>query len=274
MQEYNFPVNEIFTSIQGEGLCMGSPSIFLRTNHCNLACAFGNSMCDSIYASHPEIWAQKHFKEEPITKTSAGALELIKQEKAKFPNVKHLVVTGGEPTMFMRGLEDLLEHYRDLYPDDVVTIETNGTGKYIYGYVDLISCSPKLSSSCCFTGTDVPEALQRAHVRNRINYESMYGLIKENPGGQLKFVVTNQNDEGEIIGWLAGLVQYIKANHEDNEDRVLEKLKTWPVMVMPAGEDEKQITKNAKMCIDMAIRRGWMYTDRIHLRIWGPVRGV
>ncbi|MDI6738507.1 MAG: radical SAM protein, partial [Nanoarchaeota archaeon] len=39
-------INEIFLSIQGEGLNMGLPTIFVRTAGCNLRCSY----CDTKYA--------------------------------------------------------------------------------------------------------------------------------------------------------------------------------------------------------------------------------
>ncbi len=39
-------INEIFYSLQGEGLLVGTPSVFIRTSGCNLRCTY----CDTIYA--------------------------------------------------------------------------------------------------------------------------------------------------------------------------------------------------------------------------------
>jgi organic radical activating enzyme len=43
----NFPVLEMFHSIQGEGIFTGAPSIFIRVAGCNLRCVFKGSRCDT-----------------------------------------------------------------------------------------------------------------------------------------------------------------------------------------------------------------------------------
>ena len=40
-------ISEIFYSIQGEGMLVGVPSVFVRTSGCNLRCAW----CDTPYTS-------------------------------------------------------------------------------------------------------------------------------------------------------------------------------------------------------------------------------
>ena len=44
-------VNEIFYSLQGEGLNMGRASIFIRLSKCNLSCSF----CDTEFESGVEM---------------------------------------------------------------------------------------------------------------------------------------------------------------------------------------------------------------------------
>src|SRR5438105_4163145 len=75
-------IAEIFTSIQGEGIWVGTPSTFVRVSGCNLRCVW----CDTPYAS----WSP----EGPVVDLA----EVIGQvEKA---GVRHVVLTGGEPMLF------------------------------------------------------------------------------------------------------------------------------------------------------------------------------
>ena len=50
MSDKIFSVNEIFSSIDGEGIRTGYLTTFIRLNGCNLKCSY----CDTKYAQKPE----------------------------------------------------------------------------------------------------------------------------------------------------------------------------------------------------------------------------
>lgn len=111
-----YKVNEIFYSLQGEGFYTGTPAVFLRFSGCNLRCSF----CDT---DHKEYVS--YTVEEIIEKVSA------------YPS-RHIVVTGGEPSMQLtKQLVDAL-HLAGFY----IQVETNGKRPLPDG-VDWITCSPK-----------------------------------------------------------------------------------------------------------------------------------
>jgi 7-carboxy-7-deazaguanine synthase len=95
-------VNEIFYSIQGEGINQGLPTIFVRLSGCNLRCTY----CDSMYA-----YEEGEYK---------GIQEIL-LEITKF-NCKRICITGGEPLSQKETLNlvDNLENY-------LISIETNGS---------------------------------------------------------------------------------------------------------------------------------------------------
>ncbi len=94
-------VNEIFLSIQGEGLSAGFPTIFVRFTGCNLRCSY----CDTTYAY-----------EEGREMSCLQVLDEIKKL-----HYKRVCLTGGEP-LLQRELNSLLEILKEY----TVTIETNG----------------------------------------------------------------------------------------------------------------------------------------------------
>ncbi len=118
-------VNEIYETIQGEGLLVGTPSVFIRLQGCNLRCPW----CDQ-----PEAL---EFKENLMS------LEDLIRSVKKSP-FRHAVITGGEPFTHS-GLPLLVESL--LEEGFSVQIETNGT-LWISGMERLaetihITCSPK-----------------------------------------------------------------------------------------------------------------------------------
>src|SRR5580692_6377407 len=163
-------ISEIFYSIQGEGMLVGVPSVFVRTSGCNLRCTW----CDTPYTSwNPE------GEELSIDKIV---------ERVQAHGASHAVVTGGEP-MIADGIVDLTQRL-DLH----VTIETAGT---VYKPVkcDLMSISPKLANSTPREREGGRWAAQ--HDRLRLQFDVLKPLIGEYEY-QLKFVVTSPADVAEI----------------------------------------------------------------------------
>lgn len=112
----NMKVNEIFYSLQGEGYYTGTAAVFVRLSGCNLRCPF----CDTDHQHGTEM-----TEEEIATAVAA------------FP-AKHVVITGGEPSLFLTAsLIDLLHA-----AGKCVAVETNGTHP-LPENVDWITLSPK-----------------------------------------------------------------------------------------------------------------------------------
>ncbi len=163
-------IAEIFHSIQGEGMLVGMPSVFVRTSGCNLRCTW----CDTPYTSwHPE--------------GEERSIESIAEEVERY-GASHVVVTGGEPMIApeIEALTHLLKQH--------VTIETAGT---VDAHVrcDLMSISPKLANSTPHARDDGRWAAQ--HDRLRYQPEILRRLIQLYPY-QLKFVIADRNDMTEV----------------------------------------------------------------------------
>lgn len=111
-----YRVNEIFYSLQGEGRYTGTAAVFVRLSGCNMRCDF----CDTDHTQYDEMTAAE-----------------IAQAAAAYP-ARHLVLTGGEPTL--QADSDLLRAIKahGFY----VQIETNGT-RPVPPEVDWVTCSPK-----------------------------------------------------------------------------------------------------------------------------------
>ena len=166
-------ISEIFYSVQGEGLLVGTPSIFVRTSGCNLRCVW----CDTPYTS----WAPEGTEQ---------TVEAILEEAQRYP-ARHAVVTGGEP-MIAPQIAELTAGLRGLGLH--VTVETAGT---VFAEVacDLMSISPKLANSTPWERDGGRWAKQ--HERIRIDVEVLRRLMAS-CAYQLKFVVERPEDLPEI----------------------------------------------------------------------------
>lgn len=118
-------VKAIFKTIQGEGIFVGVPAVFIRLGGCNLACNF----CDT------------DFEEYSLINTDDIINEVISLSKNSYEkkSIKLVVITGGEP---LRQPIELL--CRKLLEESFqVQIETNGTLYRPLPKEISVVCSPK-----------------------------------------------------------------------------------------------------------------------------------
>ncbi len=119
---------EIFSSIQGEGVYVGEPHVFVRFYGCNLGCSF----CDER-------------KKADFSELAPG--EVI--EKVIAEGKETVSLTGGEPLLHVDFLKEILPVLKQKRLK--VYLETNGTLKHelleVLNFIDIISMDLKLPSS-------------------------------------------------------------------------------------------------------------------------------
>jgi organic radical activating enzyme len=275
-------VSELFYSAQGEGRFVGVPSVFLRTFGCNFTCAgFGckpgevsteaddvaktvhlyptfdelplvNTGCDSYASWHPDF---KHLS------PSLDTAEAVHRMLALTPNHRwlqdngndvHLVITGGEPLLgWQRAYEELLSH-ASMTDLKNITFETNGTQKlqpafkeYMQDWNDwnrdiTFSVSPKLSAS----GEKWSEAICPEVVASYQDVGTVY----------LKFVVETEQHFEEVE-------QAVKEFRAGGFTGV--------VYVMPQGGVVVPYAQNRVRVADWACSKGYYYSPRLHVDLWG-----
>lgn len=103
-------VNEIFLSIEGEGVRAGMPATFIRLFGCNLRCSY----CDTMYS------CEVQDGDVPYTEMTIEEI-LAKCSELDCPNI---TVTGGEPLIHENITELLLALVEHNY---WVNVETNGS---------------------------------------------------------------------------------------------------------------------------------------------------
>lgn len=245
-------------TVQGEGKLMGVPSLFIRLQGCNLRCVWRNAegevcRCDTAHSS---------FEKGEATRVSYEYIMSVVE--ANMGSMRHVVITGGEPFLQSTELIPLLDGLHNAGYH--VTIETNGTifDAEVVRRCDLLSISPKLSSSnptaekLSMIGL-VPNVITERHEKIAVNIDVMCKLIDHSVDYQLKFVVGNDNDEKLI---------------KDEVLSHLPEINPSDVIVMPLGATAEEIALSDKSAIPMAIRNGWRYTPRLHVMLWGNKEGV
>ena len=282
-------IAELFYSIQGEGRYMGVPSVFLRTFGCNFKCAgFGmprgelSMEAAGIAATHSLITPFQKYEDLPLVSTGCDSyaswdpsfkeLSPMLESNAIVHRImeilphrrwedEHLVITGGEPLLgWQRAYEDLLSHpSMDRLKE--ITFETNGTqqltpefrqyllnwslGNKSRGYNALtFSVSAKLPCS----GESWEDAIKTDVV---LQYEQVGYTY-------LKFVIASEED---LLDAEKAVYEYRQAGFKG------------PVYLMPIGGVERVYALNNRSVAEMAMRKGWRYSDRLQVPLfkneWG-----
>ena len=290
-------VSEIFYSAQGEGRFVGVPSVFLRTFGCNFTCAgFGcvpGEKSTEADAVAKNIHLYKDFNSLPLVSTGCDSYaswhpafkdlspnyeiaELVMHLTDLTPNRHwvqdngndvHLVITGGEPLLgWQRAYEELLTQPRmsDLKN---LTFETNGTQKLQTRFKEFLlewgrrrshphgqnhyqhgngwntttfSVSPKLSAS----GESWSDAICPDVVAEYEQFGHTY----------LKFVVDSERHFEEVD---QAVSEYRSAGFKG------------VVFVMPQGGVVTPYSENRVNVADWALTRGYNYSPRLHVDLWG-----
>ncbi len=121
-------INEIFSSIQGEGPVVGYKQLFIRFCGCNLKCSY----CDTDFAGGKEFTPQELY-----TKITT------EYNLASFHSIS---LTGGEPLLSAEFLQEFLPLIKE---KTKIYLETNATLAdklpLIKDYIDIISADIKLA---------------------------------------------------------------------------------------------------------------------------------
>ncbi|MCG9696588.1 7-carboxy-7-deazaguanine synthase QueE [Shewanella sp. Isolate11] len=138
-----YPVNEVFETIQGEGLFTGVPAIFVRLQGCPVGC----SWCDTKHTW--ETLSQNRVDADLVIQVDGEigrwaeltAQQLIDQLVAQGFTAEHIVITGGEPCMY-----DLTELTSTLFDAGYrCQIETSGTFEVKCHSQTWVTVSPKIN---------------------------------------------------------------------------------------------------------------------------------
>ena len=290
--------SETFYSAQGEGQYVGIPSLWMRFFLCNLQCnGFGQKDptnpdtyelpyetiditnidnvfdlpvfekgCDSSYT-----WSKK-YKHLITDKTVEEAVDeltvLLPHSQFVHPvtgQSAHMVFTGGEPMLknTQPGMINIIEEFKRRKNQPMnVTVETNGTKPITDEFAEWIqreysrwadgrewywSLSPKLWATA-------GEKSKKA-----IKPEVIGRYAEVSPHGQLKFVVNGTDESWREV--------------EENTKLFREAGCDFPVWIMGVGGTFEGLIQTEATIADEAIQRGYRYTSRVHVHIYGNAIG-
>lgn len=172
------PVNEYFTTIQGEARFTGTPCLFIRLQGCDVGCAW----CDTKHTWDLSNPVDHVDGKQTDSDSFAYYSEESLLELAKSSGVKHVVLTGGEPAAY-----DLTKLTGLLHDEGFsVQIETSGTYEIKCDSRTWVTVSPKIGMA---GGRKVLEsALKRANeikhpvgkAKDLINLVELIGDETEN----------------------------------------------------------------------------------------------
>jgi organic radical activating enzyme len=179
-----YRINEIFHSLQGEGVRAGTGNLFLRFSRCNQRCTVETHGfdCDTEFEAGRELSPKR----------------ILAELRAACPSCDWVILTGGEPAL---QLDDELiaalhgAGYR-------LAIETNGTIALPPG-LDWITVSPK-----------VPEDQLRQTTANEVKYVREFGQDLPVTRVQADHYLISPAFEGDQLDprTLAWCIQLVKQN--------------------------------------------------------------
>jgi organic radical activating enzyme len=156
--------------------------------------------------------------------------------------VRNVVITGGEPLQQQRTLLALVSRLKER--EHRVEVETNGTyppSAILAELIDQWNVSPKLANSGNDAGREKPAALT---------------WFAAQPNAYFKFVVVEPADLAEI--------EQLVERYGVPAERVL---------LMPEGRTPAALAERSRWLVDVCRQRGYRFTTRLHVLLWGDQRG-
>ena len=198
-------------------------------------CNLQCSWCDTAYT-----WDWSRFeRSEQVMALAAEQVVNAVRELAP----RRIVITGGEPLLQRRQLVPFAEALKE--HGFWLEIETNGTvlPTGLDALIDQFNVSPKLAHS----GNEGLARLRPAPLR----------WFASDPRAYFKFVVQAEPDLAEV--------EALCAEYAVPPERVI---------LMPEGRTAEELRERSPWLAEICTQRGYRFSTRLHILIWGDKRGV
>ncbi|WP_430809306.1 MULTISPECIES: 7-carboxy-7-deazaguanine synthase QueE [unclassified Carboxylicivirga] len=250
-------------TIQGEGKLAGVPSLFVRLSGCNLRCIWQMEngsfcRCDTTYASF--------HSSETLEMEVDSVFDWIKHNTN---NLKHIVITGGEPLLQKKALAPLCKRLKEEL-NLHITLESNGSlfDEKVAQWIDLFSISPKLRNS-----VPTPEKLAAYELREAGPYQ-YHDQKRVNTAALQSYIdLTRSSDKDLQLKFVVGKSDDLEAINNDFLSH-LSNYKAEDILLMPLGATREEIAQSSPLVLDMAIAKGWRFSPRVHIELFGSKSGV
>lgn len=201
--------------------------------------------CDTVYAVNKE-----HFSHNWQAINAASELIAILRSYA-LPNAVDVVLTGGEPLIYAN--EPIFVEFLEALVADGhrITFETNGS-------LGVDFESHGVYKECVFA-LSVKLANSSEPFSKRVRGEVISTIVANAKDAFFKFSI----DAASINAALEEEIQNIAAFAPKTQ-----------LYCMPLGGDKKSVESNTEPLIEFCKRKGYNFSDRLHIRIWDKNKGV
>ena len=198
-------------------------------------CNLACSWCDTKYTWD---WERYDPREQIVSLDASD----VRRRLDALP-CRNLVITGGEPMLQQSELGPLAGSLRG--GGWSIEVETNGT------------VAPNAEMAASVSQWNVsPKTANSGNSADRREDGEVLRTFAELPGAWFKFVVAEPADVDEI----ASLVE----RHCLPGDSVL---------LMPEGTTSVAVRERGEWVAEQCVRRGYRFTTRLHIALWGDERG-
>jgi 7-carboxy-7-deazaguanine synthase len=233
-----YKINEIYTCLQGEGKNLGTPSLLVRFQICNLRC----SWCDTPYTHTLKSDKYKNLSLQETVETIAHSSK----------EIKHVIFSGGEPTLYNIAL--IAKQLLQTHSGWSFEVETNGTQvphKKLNLFLDTDyqlfqwNVSPKgKNAGENWNCEALIHWVQLSHTNNLVFF---------------KFVVRKDFTKTDV----------------EEVDLFVRTFKPRQGSVMLMAEGTNQESQfNLTWLEGICIEKNWIFTPRLHVLLYGSRRGV
>lgn len=294
----NYTYSEIFSSIEGEALHAGKPTIYSRFANCNFECrGFNNPEmidtttvqgigfdprdyktlqeiplitkgCDSIYSWDPKfahMWTKCDEHEH-----ANALLDLLPNRSFIRPSGLRTMwsITGGEPTLLWKTLPTLI-NTPELEECNHILIETNCSVPFKQSFLDGIQKWLEKDDTRVWTWSNSPKLRASGEpwdkaIRPEIAMLQA-SLVEKFPNRveqYFKFVCDDNDADFEEVA------KAMKAYHDAGISP------NTPVYIMPVACQEENQQAIAQKVAERCMQLGYIYCHRVHLSTFGNTIGT